>query len=195
MPLYLFYFLISYLFLLFCLYNCQYPVFSLSLPPAATFLQVWPHTGSCTVNLSQAEKGDLPCSLPVSTDVKVNLGDLNKRLHNPGTLLPPCQLHRLEEASCLQWGWGFFFRANYILTTENIYTGFKKGLWITWMDNISFKVKQLWNLLSQIRKGVYPPLSMGHDMIHRWQVMRAVRCGLRLPNLSPTGKHWFMSSN
>lgn len=64
------------LLLLFCLYNCPYPVFSFCLPPAATFLQVWPHTGSCTVNLSQAKKGDLPCSLPVSTDVKVNLGGL-----------------------------------------------------------------------------------------------------------------------
>lgn len=34
----------------------------------------------------QLRKG-ICCSLPVSTHVKVNLGDLNKRLHHPGT--PP----------------------------------------------------------------------------------------------------------
>ncbi len=38
------------------------------------------------MNLSQAKKGDLPCSLPVNTDVKVNLEDLNNRLCDPGTL-------------------------------------------------------------------------------------------------------------
>lgn len=73
----------------------------LSFP--SPYLQVWPHTGSCTVNLSWVKKGDLPCSLPVSADVKVNLGDsLNNRLQDPGTVPPPSQLHRLEEASCLQ---------------------------------------------------------------------------------------------
>lgn len=78
---------------------------------AATFLHVWPHTSSCTVNLSQAKKGDLSCSLPVSTDFKVNLGYLNKWLHKP----------RLEEPLVYK-GVRCFFSANYILTAEIIYT-------------------------------------------------------------------------
>lgn len=112
-----------YSFLLLFVCYCQYSVFSLSLPPAATFLQVWPHTGSCTVNLSQAKKGDLPCSLPVSTDVKVNLEDLNNQLRDPGTLSPPLSAAQIRGSLLFTRGVGFLLDCNHICSKENIYTG------------------------------------------------------------------------
>lgn len=88
-----------------------------SLPLAATFLPVWPHTGSCTVNLSRTKKGDLLRSLPVSTDVKVNLGD---SLNN----LPPLLSDTQIKGSLLftRASWGFSFSCNRIFSKDNINT-------------------------------------------------------------------------
>lgn len=121
------------------------------------------------MNLSQAKKGDLPCSLPVSTDVKVNLEDLNNRLCDPGTLPPPLSAAQIRGNPLVYKEGGVSFLAVTISIAKRILIQDKKkqGLWIAWVDNISSvlacscKVKQIWNYLSH------------WSML--WHIMRLVR--------------------